>query len=243
MANNNIYKNINNYKVNNLKRYIIYGEKNNNLTYEEIVKNVNINLDKSFYEDINNALNKYTNLILVNKHYKLEKDYIPKNLIKLDYSFTSGIDVLADIEASEAFELMSTDASIIGLNIKTISAYRSYEYQKNLYENYILNDPQEIVDTYSARPGHSEHQTGLAFDIYNVEKPYTSFGETKEFEWLKLNAYKYGFIIRYTSDNSYITGYKNEPWHIRYVGVNNATYIYNKNISLEEYILNISTIK
>jgi len=239
---NNIFKNISYYNENNLNRYIKYKNNNQNLNNDEVVKNVNINLDKNFYEDINDALNKHTNLVLVNKHYYLDENYIPKDLVQLDYKYTSGINVFADKEAIEAFELMSTDANAIGLNIKTISAYRSYEYQKKLYEGYLLNDAQEIVDTYSARAGHSEHQTGLAFDVYNIEKPYTNFGETKEYEWLKINAHKYGFIIRYTSDNSYITGYKDEPWHIRYVGVNNATYIYENNITLEEYILNKGSI-
>ena len=95
-----------------------------------------------------------------------------------------------------------------------------------------MNYTKEMVDTFSARAGHSEHQTGLSFDVYNIEKPYTSFGETNEYKWLKINAHKYGFIIRYTTDNSYITGYKDEPWHIRYVGVDNATYIYQNNITL-----------
>lgn len=243
MTNDNIYENVNNYKKENLDRYIKYKDENDNLKLEEVVKNVNINLDKSFYEDITDSINKYTNLVLVNKHYNLGEDYVPKDLVQVDYRFTSGINVLADKKASEAFKLMSTDASAIGLTIKTISAYRSYEYQKKLYEGYLLNDSKEIVDTYSARAGHSEHQTGLAFDIYNVEKPYTSFGETKEYEWVKINAHKYGFIIRYTKDNSFITGYKDEPWHIRYVGVDNATYIYENNITLEEYILNKGTFK
>lgn len=243
MMNDNIYENISNYKKDNLERYIKYKNKNDNLTIEEVVNEVNINLDKAFYEDIEDAINKHTNLVLVNKHYYLDEDYVPENLVQVDYKYTSGINVKADKEASEAFKLMSTDANTIGLNIKAISAYRSYEYQKKLYEGYLLNDIQEIVDTYSARAGHSEHQTGLAFDVYNIEKPYTSFGETKEYEWLKINAHKYGFIIRYTTDNSYITGYKNEPWHIRYIGVNNATYIYENNITLEEYILNKGTFK
>ena len=112
------------------------------------------------------------------------------------------------------------------------------KYQKALYEGYLKNDPVDIVDTYSARAGHSEHQTGYAFDLYNVTLPYTSFGDTLEYEWLKINAHLYGFIIRYTEDNKNITGYKNEPWHIRYVGIKEATYIYENNITLEEYLLN-----
>lgn len=243
MMNDNIYENINNYKKDNLDRYIKYKKENDNLTIDEVVKEVNINLDKAFYEDIEDAINKHTNLVLVNKHYYLDENYVPENLVQVDYKFTSGINVKADKDAVDAFKLMSMDASTIGLNIKAISGYRSYEYQKKLYEGYLINDPQDVVDTYSARAGHSEHQTGLAFDVYNIEKPYTSFGETKEYEWLKINAHKYGFIIRYTSDNSYITGYKDEPWHIRYIGVNNAIYIYENNITLEEYILNKGTFK
>lgn len=233
-----IYSNISNYKEENKKRYIKYGKNNEELSMEEVVKRVNINLDINFYEDIEEALNKNTNLVLVNKHYYLDKNYIPNNLLLVDYKYTSGIKVYAQKEAKEKFEEMSTDASVVGLTIKTISAYRSYEYQEKLYEQYLLNDPQEIVDTYSARKGHSEHQTGLSFDVYNVVKPYTSFGDTKEYEWVKINAHKYGFIIRYTKDNEYITGYKDEPWHLRYVGVDVATYIYENDITLEEYLLN-----
>lgn len=238
--NNNVisYSNIPNYKEENKNRYIKYGENNEELSIEEVIKRVNINLDVNFYEDIENAINKNTNLVLVNKHYYLDKDYIPNNLELVDYKYTSGIKVYAQKEAKEKFEEMSTDASAVGLTIKTISAYRSYEYQKKLYEQYLLNDPKEIVDTYSARKGHSEHQTGLSFDVYNVSKPYTSFGTTKEYEWVKINAHKYGFIIRYTKDNEYITGYKDEPWHLRYVGVEAASYIYENNITLEEYLLN-----
>lgn len=231
-------KSMDNFKEENEKRYINYGQKNNELSVEEIIKRVNINLDIVFYENIEEAINKNTNLILVNKHYYLDENYIPSNLSQIDYKYTSGKEVYADKEAKEKFEELSTDASAVGLIIKTISAYRSYEYQKNLYNKYLLNDPREIVDTYSARAGHSEHQTGLAFDIYNVFKPYTKFGETDEYEWIKINAHKYGFIIRYTEDNEYITGYKSEPWHLRYVGIDNATYIYKNNITLEEFILN-----
>ena len=141
-------------------------------------------------------------------------------------------------EAYNHFKDMYNDAVSLGLNIKIISAYRSYEYQKKLYEGYLKNDSVEVVDTYSARAGSSEHQTGYAYDIYNTVKAYTDFGSTEEYKWVKDNAHLYGFIIRYTSDNTKITGYKNEPWHIRYVGIDAAKYIYENNITLEEYILN-----
>jgi len=226
------------YKEENYKRYITYKEKNENLNNEEIIKRVNTYLDYEFYKKRIDAINKNTPLILVNKYYYLDETYIPDNLIEIDINFASKGGIYAEKEAVKYFEELSTDAKSIGLTIKTISAYRSFDYQKNLYEGYLKNDTQEIVDTYSARPGHSEHQTGYAFDLYNEKISYTSFGKTKEFEWIKINAHKYGFIIRYTEESSYITGYKSEPWHLRYVGKNAAEYIYKNNITLEEYLLN-----
>ncbi len=196
-----------------------------------------MNKKSKFYKDVFESINKYTDLVLVNKNYYLDKDYVPKDLVQIDYEYTSLKYILADKTATKYFIMMSNAAKEEGLNIKVISAYRSYEYQDNLYNKYLLEEDKSVVDTYSARAGFSEHQTGLAFDIYNVIKSYTEFGTTKEYEWVKDNCYKYGFIIRYKFEFSNITGYKEEPWHIRYVGVNNATYIYNNNISLEEYIL------
>jgi len=228
----------NTYKIFNKERYDEYKIKNPNLSDEEIIKRVNLNLDYEFYENVSDALNLDTNLVLVNKYYKLDKDYVPKNLVQIDYKYTSGLDIYADKDAVSNFINMCIDASTINLTIKTISAYRSYEYQKNLYDKYLLEDELNIVDTYSARAGHSEHQTGLAFDIYNVKKSYTEFKETNEYKWVKDNAHRYGFIIRYTKEFEYITGYKSEEWHIRYVGIDASTYIYNHNITLEEYILN-----
>lgn len=194
-------------------------------------------MHKEFYKDVSESINKYTDLVLVNKNYYLGKNYVPKDLVQIDYKYTCGKFILADKTATNHFIMMSEAAKDEKLNIKVFSAYRSYEYQENLYNKYLLEDDKKIVDTYSARAGFSEHQTGLAFDIYNGKEDYTSFGNSKEYKWIKNNCHKYGFIIRYKSEFSDITGYKEEPWHIRYVGVDNATKIYNNNISLEEYII------
>lgn len=234
----NVFNEISTYKDENKDRYNSYKENNNNLSLEEIVKNVNINLDYEFYKKTFESINKHTPLVLVNKYYNLGSDYVPKNLVNFEYPYAINNTIKGEKEAYDHFKDMASDARAINLTIKIVSAYRDYEYQKNLYENYLKNEPIEVVDTYSARAGHSEHQTGYAFDVYNVEKPYTSFGETDEFKWLKNNGHLYGFIIRYKEDNTRITGYKNEPWHIRYVGIENATYIYENNITLEEYLLN-----
>ena len=106
----------------------------------------------------------------------------------------------------------------------------------NLYDNYVATDGKEAADTYSARAGYSEHQTGLAVDIYNKVLPYTSFEETEEFTWMQENAYKYGFILRFPKDKTNITGYQYESWHYRYVGKEVAKEIHENNLTLEEYL-------
>lgn len=226
------------YKNELKERYESYKKEHKNMKDSEIIKNVNLNLDYTFYEKSENAINIDTKLVLVNKYYKLDKDYVPKNLEKIDYEFSSGLDIMADSEAIKYFKKMSVDAKVLNLTIKTMSAYRTYEYQKNLYEKYLNEDEVSVVDTYSARAGHSEHQTGLAFDIYNVKKSYNEFGSTDEYIWIKDNAYRYGFILRYQKNKEYITGYKFEPWHIRYVGLDVAKEIYENDLTLEEYLLN-----
>ena len=120
-----------------------------------------------------------------------------------------------------------------------MSTYRSYTYQVNLYNRYKKQDGEEKADTYSGRPGHSEHQTGLAVDVYNKEKDYTNFGTTKEYEWMMEHAHEYGFILRFPKGKEKETGYTYEAWHFRYVGIDAATYIHNNNISLEEYVATI----
>ena len=129
---------------------------------------------------------------------------------------------------------MANAASSAGLSIRVVSGFRSYNTQNNLYNNYVNRDGRAAADTYSARPGHSEHQTGLAADINLVDD---SFEYTSEGQWLNNNAYKYGFILRYPKGKTSETGYIYESWHYRYVGVDLATKLYNGGnwISLENY--------
>lgn len=156
-------------------------------------------------------------ILLVNKKYSLPSTYNP------------GVDQTA----YSALKNLQKDATTAGYNIPTISGFRSYTYQKNLYNKYVAKDGQAMADTYSARPGHSEHQSGLAFDVGAIDDNY---GNTPAGKWLTENCHKYGFIIRYLKGKENITGYKYEPWHVRYVGVEHATKIYNKGITLEEYL-------
>ena len=124
-------------------------------------------------------------------------------------------------------------AAAQGLNIYISSGYRSYSRQQTLYNNYVKSDGKALADTYSSRPGYSEHQTGLCFDLNTIDD---SFGNTKESAWLEQHAQEYGFIIRFPKGKDAQTGYQYEPWHLRYLGIDMATKVYNSGLSLEEYL-------
>ncbi|MCG7346353.1 M15 family metallopeptidase [Sporosarcina sp. ACRSL] len=167
----------------------------------------------------------YINGILIaNKKYPLPSTYAPGE----------------NKEAREAFEEMAAEAKLSGFNLTAFSTYRSFEYQTSLYNRYVSRDGVEKADRYSARPGYSEHQTGLAFDIgeVNYEKYWASnkFGETEAGKWVAANAYRYGFILRYPNGKEEITGYMHESWHFRYLGKEIAEEIFKRNITLEEYL-------
>lgn len=126
------------------------------------------------------------------------------------------------------------------LDLITHSDHRTHNDQKILFENYAKKDGYDKAYKYSAQPGQSEHETGLAFDICDIERRYylkESFGESKEGIWLAENAHRFGFILRYPKDKTHITGFIYEPWHFRYVGIDHATKIYEREITLEEYLL------
>ena len=222
------------YKEELKERYQAYQKEHKELSTEDIITQVNIGIDQPYYTNTKPSENLNTNLILVNKYNYLTEDYIPNNLEAIDASYArSGMQLVS--EAKDAFETLSKAAKEDGMNIIAMSSYRSYDYQVTLYNNYVETDGKEAADTYSARAGYSEHQTGLAVDVYNLDLPYTSFKETEEFNWMQENAYKYGFILRFPEDKVNITGYQYESWHYRYVGTEAAKYIKENNLTLEEY--------
>ena len=164
------------------------------------------------------------NILIANKKYPLPKNYAEGE----------------SKEARAAFEKMAAQAKLSQYNLTAFSTYRSFEYQTVLYERYVARDGEAAADTYSARPGYSEHQTGLAFDIgeVNFEQHFasSSFGETGAGKWMAENAHRFGFIMRYPEGKERITGYMHESWHFRYVGSEISTDIYNRKITLEEYL-------
>ena len=215
--------------------YLIY-QKENNLSEKEAITRVNIGLNKPFYTNAKEINNLDCLTILVNKYRYLPKDYVPNNLTQTKEYAKSLMRL--NIEAYEQFRKMAADAyKEDSFKLRIVSAYRSYHYQEKLYNNYLKYDSQDKVDTYSARPGFSEHQTGLAIDIDNEILDYNHFHLTMEFTWMQNNAYKYGFILRYPLGKEKITGYKYEPWHYRYVGKKIAQYLHNHDITFDEYYM------
>lgn len=222
----------------NFNLYIEYMNNNKDLSSSEIVRNINIHLDKDFYEDTEKANTTLDTTLLVNKHYLLDKDYIPDDLVNVSQNYAwgeVGSQKVREI-AYNAFLDMWNAANEEGYYLMINSSYRSYEDQEIVYNNYKNSSGERFADSIAARPGSSEHQTGLALDIFsktNTNK--NTFSQTDEAKWLKENAHNFGFILRYPEDKVDITGYSFESWHYRYVGVDIATYIYENDITYEEY--------
>ncbi|MCM3723791.1 M15 family metallopeptidase [Solibacillus isronensis] len=145
-----------------------------------------------------------------------------------------------DPKARAAFEKMAKAAMENGIELVAFSGFRSYEYQQTLYDRYVKRDGKEAADRYSARPGYSEHQTGLAFDIGEKSREdlwlTNEFGDTEAGQWLAQNAHKYGFILRYPKGKEEITGFMHESWHFRYLEGELATRVFEAGVTLEEYL-------
>lgn len=167
-------------------------------------------------------------VVIANKTYSLPSNFAPNNLVTIN-GYIKVVDYVKD-----AFTSLVSDAKALGLNIYASSGYRSYNDQKYIYNSYVARDGVANADTYSARAGYSEHQTGLAIDVNTVDM---TFDGTAESNWLRDNCYKYGFVLRYLKGKEDVTGYMYEPWHIRYMGKDMANKLYNNGswITLEEY--------
>lgn len=222
------------YKNNNIKRYQDYQKLNSNLSVADIVTRVNLNLDLPFYTNTKEAKLTNTFYTLVNKYNYLREDFVPNNLVELETPYAREGIYLVKSARDKFYELVKK-ASEEGLTIRAISAYRGYTYQKRLYDKYVENDGIAKADTYSARPGFSDHQTGLVVDVDNSINSFEGFTNTKEYQWMLANSYKYGFILRYPEGKEAITGYQFESWHYRFVGVKLAKKIKASNLTFDEY--------
>jgi zinc D-Ala-D-Ala carboxypeptidase len=178
---------------------------------------------------------------VVNKGRALPASYVPADLVVPDVplaavSTAQQMHVRADTAA--ALEKLIAGAHIAGYELKLVSGYRSYDYQAGVYSGYVRSAGVASADTFSARPGHSEHQTGLAADLGDSGGKCQldqCFGDLPAGQWLARNAYKYGFIIRYQKDAQNLTGYEYEPWHVRYVGADLAAQLNDTGQTLEQF--------
>lgn len=229
------YKDITNFDITKIDRYIAYQEKNTNYDTKTVVTYVNIGLDLKGYSSYTSYTNEEAQndlTILVNKYHKLPDDYEPNDLVYLSYT-NGGYRYQLRKEAALHFEELTEVAKIDNVIFYPFSAYRSFTTQTTLYNNYKRRDGEEKADTYSARPGFSEHQTGLAIDVRS--STLNDNLTNKDYEWMLNNSYKYGFIVRYPKGKQHITQFIEEPWHIRYLGVELATKVHDSNLTYDEY--------
>ena len=227
------YINALNFIPKNISRYVAYHNRNQNMTYDNTVLNVNMNLDYDFYTNVNTLHNYLDITTLVNKYNKLPDNYEIDDLVVLDNEYSNKGEKVRKVIYND-LKKMFDDAKKDNINLNVISGFRTYEKQDTLFNNSIKKNGIDHALIYSAKPGYSEHQLGLAIDINSVEE---NFKNTNEYKWLKNNSYKYGFIERYPENKEYITGFGYEPWHYRYLGVDITTRIFTENITYEEYVV------
>ena len=230
------YLTINGRIIEDLPQYI-----QSDLEPVEVVMNISYSMIDSrnssdrtyFLEDPSNTA------LLIKKGFSISKDYVPEDLVEVNIpTATTNNQMRSD--AAKALENMYEDAKKEGLILAVNSAYRSYEEQQKIYDEYFRIYDEVTAASLVAVPGTSEHQLGLSVDLTSqsvIDGKFGVFGSTPEYQWVIKNAYKYGFILRYPSDKIDITGIANEPWHYRYVGVELATKLYEEGLTLEEYTL------
>lgn len=213
-----------------LERYLKYQERYPNKDTTTVLRTVNTNRDWLTYNHIEPVdLSKGT-LTLVNKYFQLSKEYVPSLVESYD-------GFLFEASASSSLIELCEEMENLGLDFKISNTYRSYDTQASIYARYLEKDSQNVVDSFSARAGHSEHQLGLALDFRTAKEDITYFENTDAYDWLKENAHIYGFTQRYTEENSIYTGYQAEAWHYRYVGKEMALVLKETQLTLEEALL------
>ncbi len=217
------------YEADKAQRYAEYARLHPELNEGEVVWRVNAGLDGRHYVDYEPARNTGSAHYIVSKYRRLPDDFVPEGLVDVGgYPMTA--------ETAGAYYAFQAAGRAAGYRFSAVSGYRSIDSQRRLYEGYLQKDSAEVVDTYSARPGFSEHHTGRAVDLAGSSGGLLDFENTPECAYVHENAHLYGFILRYPQGWEWATGYQYEPWHITYVGVEIATDMFERGIpTLEEY--------
>ena len=221
-------------KYDNYVSYIKKEYKNKSVDYKKVVSTINTKTNYKTYThtsetDMDNGYG-----ILVNKYYSLPDKYAPDDIVSMSSSYAYPNNSIRS-EVYDAFKEMSKAAKENGITLIVNSSYRDYDSQKKIYEEYEDKRGQNYADSVAARPNFSEHQTGLALDIFTPGAGMKTFENTDAFKWLSKNCYKYGFILRYPKDKEALTGYAYESWHYRYVGKDLAKKVFDSGLTFDEY--------
>lgn len=219
----------------NLDKYLEYKKENEGKKNNEIVAIINTEANVDWMDNEKKTDTSKGSLMLVNRIYGLPSDYEPDDIVDVPslYAYTGKKisnsilnDIISLIEAGkeEGYTFVVSDG------------YRSYKEQENIYNNYKNSFGESEADIYVAKPGHSDYQTGMSFDLMPYNKVIDNPTESEEYKWLKENAHKYGFIFRFPKDKEKLTRFKSSTWRLRYVGTEASTVIHNENLCLEEYL-------
>ncbi len=219
----------------NLDKYLEYKKENEGKKNNEIVAIINTEANVDWMDNEKKTDTSKGSLMLVNRIYGLPSDYEPDDIVDVPslYAYTGKKisnsilnDIISLIEAGkeEGYTFVVSDG------------YRSYKEQENIYNNYKNSYGESEADIYVAKPGHSDYQTGMSFDLMPYNKVIDNPSESEEYKWLKENAHEYGFIFRLPKDKEKLTRFKSSTWRLRYVGTEASTVIHNENLCLEEYL-------
>lgn len=223
------------YLEKNLEKYLDFQKENSKLGIYDVIAMVNVHSNQEWYEETTEADITKGSLLLVNKYYQLNAEYKPEDLVNVSNWYCYGENQLVK-EAYESFISMFNKAKEENIKLIINSSYRDYQSQEATYNSIKKSSGTKAADNKAARPGHSEHETGLAFDIFSPGNTSTeNFKDSEAYRWLKENAQEYGFIERYPENKEYLTGYNFESWHWRYVGKDIAKQIHEEQITYDEY--------
>ena len=221
-------------KYKDYKSYINSKYKNSKVNYDDVIVKVNTKTIYDYYTHTKLTNMKLGYGILVNKYHCLPEKYAPDDVVSMSSQYAYPGNSIRK-EVYEAFKEMSAAAKGEKITLIVNSSYRDYKTQKEIYDDYADKNGKEYADKFAARPDFSEHQTGLALDIFTPGFGMKTFGNTDAFKWLLNNSYKFGFILRYPENKENITGYAYEAWHYRYLGKDLAKKVYESGLTFDEY--------
>ena len=218
----------------NIEKYVEYKRDNISIEYSEVISIINTESNIDWIDNEKETDTSKNELMLVNRLYGLPKDYEVENIVPVPVKYAYDGNKLSNIVLDNLIELIEAGKEV-GYTFVVNGSYRSYSEQEKLYNYYVNSSGRSEADKIVARPGHSEYETGLSFDLVPYNKSYENPKSSDENKWLRENAYKYGFIFRFDKDKEKLTGFGEYPWRLRYVGKKAAKIIFDEKLCFEEY--------